>query len=98
MGTQALDQYSLLHFAVGVVAYFWNVPFIAWIIINILFEAFENSEFGMSIIAKISVWPGGKPKADVPINIVFDIISCLLGWGFGYLIDYLGKKYKWYAL
>lgn len=98
MGTQAVDQYSFLHFSAGVIAYFWNVPLIAWFIINLLFEAFENSAFGMGIIQKISFFPGGQSQADVPSNIVCDIIFCMLGWAAGYGVDYLGKKYKWYNM
>lgn len=96
MGTKFLDQYSLLHFAAGVVAYFWGIPFFVWFGINIIFEAFENSEFGINLINNISAWPGGKPYPDSAINIIGDIISVLLGWGFAYFIDYLGKKYQWY--
>lgn len=98
MGTQAFDQYSVLHFASGVIAYFFHVPLWAWFVINIIFEIFENSMFGMGIIQQISVWPGGKPKADVPINSVCDIICCMLGWAFAYFVDYLGHKYKWYKM
>lgn len=92
----AIDQYSLLHFSVGVVAYFWHVPFWLWIILNILFEIFENSSWGMRIISHISVFPGGQPRPDTLANSICDIICCLLGWGLGYFIDYLGKKYLWY--
>jgi hypothetical protein len=28
MGQQFIDQYLLLHFAVGIVAYFWNIDMI----------------------------------------------------------------------
>lgn len=93
----AFDQYSLLHFATGVVAYFWHVPFWLWVVLNLLFELFENSAWGMGIIAKISVFPGGQPRPDTLPNLVCDIISCLIGWGVGYFFDYLGHKYRWYV-
>jgi hypothetical protein len=96
MGLQFLDQYSFLHFASGVVAYFFGIPFNAWFFINIVFEVFENSEFGMNIINKITFWPGGKTFPDAFINIVGDIISVMLGWAAAYGIDYLGKKYEWF--
>lgn len=42
MGLRIFDQYSILHFAVGVIAYFWSIPFITIIIIHILFEYVED--------------------------------------------------------
>lgn len=98
MGTQAFDQYSLLHFASGVVAYFFHVPLWLWFIINIIFEVFENSMFGINLIQQVSIWPGGKSQADIPINSVCDIIFCMIGWGVSYFVDYLGHKYKWYKM
>lgn len=95
MGTRIFDQYSVLHFAAGIVAYFIHVPLWLWFIFNIIFEVFENSIFGMSLINQISIWPGGKDKADLPINSICDIIFCMLGWRFAYFMDYLGKKYMW---
>ena len=38
MGLRAFDQYSILHFAAGVIAYFWSLSFVMTIIIHILFE------------------------------------------------------------
>lgn len=97
MGTRFLDQYSFLHFSSGVIAYFFNIPLWAWIIINFIFEAFENSEFGMSILQKVSFWPGGQNYRDSNINIVGDILSVIVGWGAAYFVDYLGNKYGWHS-
>lgn len=100
MGTQALDQYSFLHFSTGVIAYFFNVPLWVWFIINIIFEIFENSVFGMRILDNLSFYPGvesGIPlKPEIKINIVCDVLCCILGWCVAYCVDYLGKKYLWY--
>ena len=50
MGLRIFDQYSLLHFAVGVLAYFWSFSFFAIILIHILFEFIENTPVGMNFI------------------------------------------------
>lgn len=98
MGLRFADQYSLLHFASGVVAYFVGVPLIAWIILHAIFEIVENSAFGMGLINKVSFWPGGKPQADALINSIGDEFFAVLGWIVAYWVDYLGKKYGWYGL
>jgi hypothetical protein len=92
MGLYFLDQYSLLHFASGVVAYFLGIPLIWWFVINIIFEALENSTFGMGIVRSIPFWPGGKPYRDSNINILGDILCILLGWGVAYWLDGFIKR------
>ena len=81
MGKQFLDQYSLLHFSQGIVAYFWGRSLFFWMTAHISFEFLENSEPGMHLINKyLWFWPGGKPQADAPINILGDNISALSGY------------------
>lgn len=96
MGIYFADQYSLLHFATGVIAYFWNINLLTWIIIHIVFEILENTEWGMHIINNFPIWPGGKDYADSPINILGDNIFAILGWLVAYCLDYLGKKYLYH--
>lgn len=93
MGLRFLDQYSLLHFASGVVAYFFGIPLIWWFVINVVFEIVENSEFGMNITRNLSFWPGGKAYRDADINILGDIICVLLGWGAAWAVDRFVKKH-----
>ena len=97
MGKYLLDQYSYLHFAVGIIFYFWNVSLKNLLVIHVIFEIFENSGLGILMINKIfPIWPGGKPKADSLINEVGDILASLLGWLSAYYIDQLGAKYSLY--
>ena len=97
MGTQLLDQYSLLHFAAGVVAYFWGVPAVYWVLSHVAFELSENTETGMRFINKnLTWWPGGKPRKDSVINIVGDTVSALCGWYVAFWLDELGKLRGWY--
>ena len=97
MGNQLLDQYSLLHFATGVVAYFWNIGFITWAFFHGAFELIENTPQGMKFINKnLTWWPGGKPKADAWINIIGDNLSAIAGWYCAERLDEMGKRRGWY--
>ena len=88
MGSNAIDQYSLLHFAVGIVAYFWGFSWQLLLILHILFELVENTSQGMYFIRTyISFWPGGKSKADSTINMISDNVFSLIGWFFARYAD-----------
>ena len=96
MGKYLFDQYSLLHFSVGVVAYFWGFKFPTWAFAHLIFEIIENSKLGMKFINSLYFWPGGKPEADTFINILGDNIVGLLGWLLAKYLDNLGAKLGWY--
>lgn len=100
MGHLFLDQYSLLHFSAGVIAYFIKIDIKTWIIINILFETLDNSKIGKEIINNIALfWPGGRKKyPDTLINSMGDILSCILGWYVAFLVDTYGNKMGWYHM
>ncbi len=93
MGYRLFDQYSLLHFAVGVVAYFWSISFLMIIVIHILFEFIENTGVGMNLINTYFTqwWPGGKTHADSMLNRFSDTIFTGIGWLASYQLD---KIYK----
>jgi hypothetical protein len=93
MGHRAIDQYSLLHLAVGVVAYFWSISLFTTIVIHILFEIIENTRFGMNLINTYFQysWPGGKPYPDNLLNNTTDTIFTGIGWLLAYKLD---KFYK----
>ena len=97
MGEYFLDQFSLLHFAAGVVLYFWNIPIFWAIAIHVAFEWWENTTFGIDMINNVRVWPGGKPKADSPLNIAGDNVAFIAGYGAAYGLDYVGAKNGWYT-
>ena len=77
-----LDRYSLLHFAVGLVAYFLGASFLQWFVIHGLFELLENTQAGMEFIhAHFNwFWPGGKEYADPWTNMLGDQTFAMLGW------------------
>lgn len=98
MGNLFFDQYSILHLASGIIAYFFGINFWLWFLLHLLFEIVENTPAGITIINTwfASVWPGGKPAADHPINSIGDQTFAMLGWLIAYFFDYLGKKYHLY--
>jgi len=81
MGQYAFDQFSLLHFASGIVAYFWGISALTIFVLHVVFELVENTTMGMKFInTYIPFWPGGKPYADSIINQVSDTIMTMIGW------------------
>lgn len=79
MGQSFLDTYSLLHYATGVVAYYWGVGFYTFGVAHVVFELLENSSPGMAVIRAFPFWPGGKSRADSVLNMVGDTVFGLLG-------------------
>jgi membrane glycosyltransferase len=97
MGSNIIDQYSLLHFAVGIVAYFWGVSWQLLLFLHILFELVENTPQGMRFITTyFTLWPGGKAKADSLVNSVSDNVMSLLGWFLSRYIDSLSSEHHLY--
>lgn len=99
MGKNFFDQYSLLHFATGVIAYFFGVSLKLWFVLHLLFEITENTPYGIMFINKYlkNIWPGGKPYADSYINSIGDQVFSILGWLSAYVLNYLNYKHKWYT-
>ena len=99
MGNNFFDQYTYLHFACGIIGYFWGLSVLNFLGIHTFFEIVENSKFGMDIINKFFVfWPGGKPKADSVGNIIGDTIGAILGWFSAYYLDKTGSNLNWYNI
>lgn len=94
MGVYFTDKFSLLHFAMGIVVYYWNISFIKWFLIHLIFELTENREKIVKYIDKIPLWPGGKKKPDTIINSIGDQFYSMLGWLFTHI--YLEKIYGGY--
>ena len=88
MGLKFMDGYSYLHFAVGVVMYYWNISLVTSTILHTIFEFLENTDEGMKFINKyMKFWPGGKPYRDSFINNMGDTVFFVLGWLSAYLIS-----------
>ena len=93
-----MDQYSYLHFASGIIAYFWNISFMVWVISHTIFEYLENTKTGVNLINKyLFFWPGGKPGSDTNINIIGDTLGAIIGWMSAYYLDKIGSLLGWYS-
>jgi hypothetical protein len=99
MGKYIFDQFTFLHFSVGVIIYFWGINLSTWVIIHTLFEILENTNYGMFFINNyLTLWPGNKPISDTFINSFGDTIGAVFGWLTARYIDRLGIKMNWYGL
>lgn len=99
MGFAVADQYSLLHFSVGVLAYFWGLSLKLFIVLHVLFEYIENTQWGMNFINNNlkNIWPGSKEHPDSFANsMIGDNLFAISGWLAASYLDYLGTKYNWY--
>lgn len=93
MGVKFTDQFSLLHFASGIIAFFWKISFMNWFLLHLIYEIFTNTKYGIYFINHYTFWPGGKLNYDSPKNIFGDQVWGLIGWLFAYLIvSYFFKK------
>jgi hypothetical protein len=93
MGYYWIDQYSILHFATGIIAYFWGISLYTTLILHILFELFENTTYGMIFINKwFPIWPGGKDHPDSLINCISDTLFTFIGWILSYKLDIIYSK------
>jgi hypothetical protein len=102
MGVYLVDQYTLLHLAVGVIAYFWSVPFVLGLLVHIGFEFVENTGWGVDMINNYITgkglfrWPGGKYRADTLTNQTGDNLAFAGGWGLAWWLDTIGQGRGWY--
>jgi len=95
MGKYLIDQFSLLHFSVGVVVYFFGIDIMTWFILHALFELIENSGHGVHFIDNnLTFWPGGKKAPDYLINSIGDQIFAMIGFVVAMMLDDYGKKHK----
>ena len=88
MGLYAIDQFSLLHFAAGIIAYFWGISAVWTFVLHIVFEWAENTRVGMKFINEyFPFWPGGKPYPDSFLNQFTDTLFTMIGWYVSQLAD-----------
>lgn len=97
MGVHTFDQFTLLHAACGIIAYFFGVSLPVWIAVHTLFEWAENTDWGRHLIQSyVTFWPGGKPSADSWRNMTGDTVGAAAGWALAYQVDQYGRDHRWY--
>jgi hypothetical protein len=99
MGEYFFDQYSILHMASGVIAYFFGIKLYIWIIIHILFEIIENQPIFIKFNNEYLkwFWPGGKEKPDSFVNsMIGDNFFAISGWLVSYGLDKYYKEPNWF--
>ena len=95
MGRLFFDQYSLLHFSTGCIAYFFGINLLNWIIIHTIFEIIENSPKGVYFIDNyLTFWPGGKKAPDNLKNSLSDLVFAIIGYLIARMLDMHYKKLK----
>ena len=88
MGRLLFDQYSLLHFSTGCIAYFFGIKLLNWIIIHTIFEIVENSPKGVYFIDNyLTFWPGGKKSPDNLKNSLSDLVFTIIGYLIARMLD-----------
>lgn len=93
MGKYMIDQFSLLHFAAGIIAYFWGFSALHTFLLHVVFEWAENTKIGIQFINNyFTFWPGGKPYADTLVNQVSDTIMTMIGWYISLIADSLSEE------
>ena len=93
MGKFFFDQFSILHFASGVTAYFWKIISFKWfVLLYILLEIMENSSVGINFVnTYIPFWPRAKQKPESYLNMFSDVLFAVMGWQ---LTEQLDKYYR----
>ena len=93
MDQYAFDEYSLVHFSIGVLTYQSGFSFLTLAIVYSIFKIFSNVSLGMYVIdTYVTPLLGYKLYPESFKNIGMDLSACLLGWLTGYLA--LNKQYN----
>ena len=102
MGFKFIDQYTILHFATGVIAYFWYFKFWTAFSLHFLFEIVENTPMGMRFINQYFPkngpfrWPGDKTEPDSLLNSTGDQLFFVFGYLLSQWIDNVANSRGWF--
>ena len=87
MDQPLFDQYSLIHFAVGVLLFFARISFVLATLTHATISLLYNNETGYEAIRRFAFWWPGSKRPDSAFNIVGDNISFMSGWLFASAVD-----------
>lgn len=74
------DQYSLIHFSVGILFFFTRISLLLSTITHATVSLLYNTDSGHEMIRKLAFWWPGSKRPDSPYNIMGDNISFVSGW------------------
>ena len=82
-----LDQYSLFHFAIGIIFYFFGISLPFLLLKYTIFIILENTKNGIKFMNKyMKFWPD-KKKDDV-IGSIRNLFLAFFGWYSSKLLNY----------
>ena len=92
--SKIVDRYTYLHFAAGIIAYYWGFTLIEWISVHIILDIFQRTELGKKVTKFIlRIWPESPDlSSESYLNILGDSTFTVLGWCSAYLLDKLLQK------
>ena len=92
--SKIIDRNTYLHFAAGIIAYYWGFTLIEWIVVHILLDIFQRTEIGKKVTKFfLRIWPeSGDLTPESYLNILGDSTFTILGWCSAYLLDKLLQK------
>ncbi len=89
------DQYSLAHFASGIIVYYIGLTLEQWFWLHLVFELIENGQISREIAHNYLPKFGFETVTqDTIINSFGDQVFAMAGWLVAYLIDSLIFKNK----
>ena len=47
--SKIVDRYTYLHFAAGIIAYYWGFTLIEWIAVHVLLDIFQRTDLGKKV-------------------------------------------------
>jgi len=87
MDQYAFDEYSVVHFAIGLLTFQAGFSFLTLAIVYAIFKVFSNVSLGMYVIdTYVTPLLGYKLFPESFKNIGSDLGMCFLGWLVGFLV------------
>lgn len=87
---QAITGFTLVHALVGFIVGYVKIPLLIWVLIQIVFELWENSKGGIKFwqsislpVGKYNLLGGPEYKGDSLANSQCDVLFGTLGWVLG---------------
>ena len=96
--SKIIDRNTYLHFAAGIIAYYWGFTLIDWLILHILLDLFQRTKLGKKVTKIFArIWPEPSDlSSETYLNVLGDSAFAVLGWVSAYLLDKFLQKIGMY--